>query len=723
LAGTIPVLAVPEKSIKNVVGPNMELDTPLEEIKRIGSFFKKKLEKLRIFTIEDLLYHFPHRYEDLSSLTSIAKAKVGEKVFLRGKIVEIRGLKSLKRKIFLTKALVKDDSGMLEVIWYHQPYLTKTLKKGDELYLAGKLTWKKGRVFLSNPIFERAETNKELIHTGRIVPVYPETRGLSSRWFRKIFYFLLKKQKLKIEEILPSFLLRKEGLMERKRALFEIHFPSSLERAKSARERFSFEKLFLLQLKILSERKKLKKEKAFKIETDKKLLSSFIKSLPFELTLAQKKALVEILKDLRKESPMNRLLQGDTGSGKTVCAMYAILQTAKQNLQSVLMVPTEILAKQHFQAFLRFLKNFETRIGLLTSKEAQVFSLFYSLKISKEKMIKKIENGEIKILIGTHALLNEKISFQNLALVVLDEQHRFGVEQRAKLIKHSKERKKANFLPHFLSMTATPIPRTLALAFYGDLDFSILDEMPKGRQKVETKIVLPRERDKVYAFVREEIKRGKQIFVICPRIEGSQDDSEREEIKAVEKEFEKISKEIFPEFKCAMLHGKMKGKEKERVMKDMFEKKIDILVSTSVVEVGIDIPGATIILIEGAESFGLAQLHQLRGRVGRREEKGFCFLFLEKFSEKAYKRLKALLESENGLQLAEKDLKIRGPGEFLGQRQWGIPDVAMKALTNESLVKKAKERAKEILERDPELENYPLLKQKLEKMKEIVHLE
>ncbi len=697
----------------------MDIEIPLEKIKGIGEAFKKKLEKLKIFTLEDLLYHFPHRYEDLSQVVKISQVKVGEKVLIEGKIVEIKNLKSLKKKIFLTTALIKDDSGMIEAVWYNQPYLSKVLKKGQKHFFAGKVRRKAGKVFLSNPLFEKIDSKKEPLHTKRIVPIYPETKGVSSKWFRKIFYFLLKKQNLKIREILPSFLLRKEKLMERKRALLEIHFPTSLERAKLARERFSFEKIFLLQLKILSERKKLKKEKAFKIEIDKNLLLSFVKSLPFELTSAQKRVIVEILRDLKKETPMNRLLQGDTGSGKTVCAMAAILQVAKQNLQTVLMAPTEILAKQHFQTFWEFLRNFETKIGLLTRKEARVFGLFSSVKISKERMLKKIESGEIKILIGTHALLNEKISFKNLALIVLDEQHRFGVEQRAKLVRQSKQKEKG-FIPHFLSMTATPIPRTLALAFYGDLDFSILNEMPKTKAEVETKIVLPREREKVYQFVREEIKKGKQAIVICPRIEEKEG---KEEIKAVKKEFEKISKEIFPEFKCEMLHGRMSIKEKERIMKEMLERKIDILVSTSVVEVGIDLPKATIILIEGAESFGLAQLHQLRGRVGRREEKGFCFLFFEKFSEKAYKRLKALLESENGLELAEKDLKIRGPGEFLGQRQWGIPDVAMEALKNEELLKRAKERAKEILERDPELENYPLLKEKVEKMKEMVHLE
>lgn len=705
------------KNIKNVVGQNMDTETPVEKIKGIGPTLKKKLEKLKIFTLEDLLYHFPHRYEDLSKVVPISELKAGEKVLVEGKIVEIKNLQTLKKKMFLITALIKDESGMIEVVWYNQPYLSKLLKKGKEYFFAGKVMRKAGKVFLSNPTFEEKDSKKETLHTKRIVPVYPETKGISSKWFRKIFYFLLKKQKIRVCEILPFLLLKKEGLMERNRALLEIHFPTSLEKAKLARERFSFEKIFLLQLKILSERKKLQKEKAFKIEIDKNLLVDFVKSLPFELTSAQKRVILEILRDLKKETPMNRLLQGDTGSGKTVCAMAAILQTAKQNLQSVLMAPTEILAKQHFQTFWQFLKNFETRVGLLTSKEAQVFGLFYPVKIPKERLLKKIESGEIKILIGTHALLNEKISFKNLALVVLDEQHRFGVEQRAKLVKQSKQK---GFIPHFLSMTATPIPRTLALAFYGDLDFSILDEMPKGKGEVETKIVLPRERKKVYEFVRKEIKKGKQAFVICPRIEEKEG---KEEIKAVKKEFEKISKEIFPEFKCAMLHGKMKAKEKERIMREMLEGKIDILVSTSVVEVGIDIPKATIILIEGAESFGLAQLHQLRGRVGRREEKGFCFLFFEKFSEKAYKRLKALLESNNGLELAEKDLKIRGPGEFLGQRQWGIPDVAMEALRNEELLKRAKERAKEILERDPELKNYPLLKQKIEKMKEMVHLE
>jgi ATP-dependent DNA helicase RecG len=451
------------------------------------------------------------------------------------------------------------------------------------------------------------------------------------------------------------------------------------------------------------------------------LIKDFLKKLPFELTGAQKKASWQILKDLEKGRPMNRLLEGDVGSGKTIVAMIGALNVVKAGYQVALMAPTEILARQHFENFLKFLKDFNLKIGLLTSTESKIGKR----KIAKKEILKRILDGKVEILIGTHALIQKEVKFKNLALVIIDEQHRFGVEQRAKLISGE-----ARFIPHLLSMTATPIPRTLALTIYGDLDLSILDEMPKGKRKVITKIIKRKERKRICEFIKKEVKEGKKVFVICPRIEPKNKKALNEkdvlgwaEAKAVKKEYEKLKKEVFPDLKIAMLHGKMKTEEKEKVMRDFKNGKTDILVSTSVVEVGLDIPKATVMMIEGAERFGLAQLHQFRGRIGRGGEKSFCFLFTESPAKKTCQRLKALLESENGFELAEKDLKIRGPGNLFGSRQWGVPDLAMKSLTDVFLVEKTRNAAKEILEKDQELKNYPLLRERLNQFKREIHFE
>ncbi len=467
---------------------------------------------------------------------------------------------------------------------------------------------------------------------------------------------------------------------------------------------------------MLKEKMKIKSQKAPQIPMNIELIKSFVEKLPFQLTGAQKKAIWQILKDLEKGRPMNRLLQGDVGSGKTICAMAAALQVAKAGYQVAFMAPTEILAKQHFDSFLNFLKDFDLKIGLLTHGDCRIFSPIEK-RVSKKEMLQLVEKGKVDILIGTHSLIQENVKFKNLALAIIDEQHRFGVEQRAKLAKQS------GFFPHLLSMSATPIPRTLALTIYGDLDLSILDEMPKGRRKVITKAVSPLERQKVFEFIRKQVKKGRQVFFICPRIEPRENLETLAEIKAVKKEYEKLSKKIFPDLRVSMLHGRMKTREKEKIMKDFKEGKIDILVSTSVVEVGIDVPNATIMVIEGAERFGLAQLHQLRGRVGRSKYQAFCFLFTQSPSKKTAQRLEALMKCEDGFELAQKDLEIRGPGEIFGKRQWGLPDLAMGAITDIFLVEKTREAAKEILAKDPQLKNYPLLREKLKEFEKEVHLE
>jgi ATP-dependent DNA helicase RecG len=735
----------------------MNLSTPIEQIPRIGPQYQRRLKKLGIKTVQDLLFHFPYRYEDFSNLVPILEVKAGQKVCVQGKILEIGNSKTWKKRMILTQAILKDNSGSIKVVWFNQPYLINVLKEGNWVCLAGKAISDKYGLYLSSPAYEKInpESNiqypiSNLIHTGRLVPVYPETEGLSSRWLRFILKPILIQLKDKIEDPLPEIVRRENQLLPIKEALFQIHFPTSINLANRAKERFSFENLFLIELYVLKERLALKKEKATSIPLNLKIIQEFIKSLPFSLTLAQKRCAFQILKDLQKSRPMNRLLEGDVGSGKTIVAMIAALNVVKGGFQVALMAPTEILAKQHFKTFGQFLnpppllreklppdelkqKWWGVKIGLLTSEDCRIGKR----KVSKKEVLEEIKNGKIDILIGTHALIQENVKFGNLALVILDEQHRFGIEQRASLILRGSTRiaklKDAEIkIPHLLSMTATPIPRTLALTVYGDLDLSLLDELPKGRKKIITKVIQPAKRKEAYGFIRNEIKRGRQVFVICPRIEPTNNQQlttnnkkimSWAEVKAVKEEYEKLSKIIFPDLKVGMLHGRMKTEKKEKIMRDFRNGKIDILVSTSVVEVGIDIPNANLMMIEGAERFGLSQLHQFRGRVGRGEDQAYCFLFTDSPAKKTAQRLKALLLSENGFEIAEKDLEIRGPGEIFGKRQWGIPDLAMDSLKDVFLVEKTRNVAKELLEEDPELKKYPLLREKLEQFRKRIHLE
>ena len=728
----------------------MNLDTSIKEIPRVGPSFRKKLEKMGIKTAEDLLFHFPHRYEDFSNIRPISKVKLNESNCILGKILEIRNSRTWKKKMILTEAIVEDKTGAIKVIWFNQPYLIKVLRAGDVVCLAGKVSLGDKGVFLSNPAYEKIPNlskepgsraigklqipNSKLIHTGRIVPVYPETEGLSSRWFRYILKPLLQRFKNRTPEILPQKIIKKYHLLPRNQALWQVHFPDSLEMAERAKARFSFEELFLIELSVLRERLKLDKEKAPVIPINVELIKEFVNSLPFKLTDAQRKCAWQILKDMERNRPMSRLLEGDVGSGKTVVAVIAALNTTKAGYQVAFMAPTEILAKQHFGEVTKLLQPFKVRIALLTGKEDKIISQKLKneiLEISRNKLLDKARKGEIDILIGTHTLIQDKVKFGKLGLCIIDEQHRFGVEQRARLCQSYSGQ--AKVIPHLLSMTATPIPRTLALTIYGDLDLSILDEMPKGRKKIITKVVPPQEREKAYQFIRKRVKEGEQVFVICPRIESGNkkqevESNEREvlswaEAKAVKEEYEKLSKEVFPDLRVAMLHGRMKSKEKEKIMRDFKAERIDILVSTSVVEVGIDIPKATVMMIEGAERFGLAQLHQFRGRVGRSDLQSYCLLFTESHAKKTRQRLEAIVEAENGFELAQKDLEIRGPGSLYGTKQWGIPDLAMENLKNLPLVEKTREAAKSLLAEDPDLKNYPLLKEKLKKFIKRVHLE
>ena len=711
----------------------MNLSTSIENIKGIGPVFQRRLKKFGIKTIQDLFFHFPRRYEDFSNLIPISKLKINEVCTLQGKITYIKTSRSWKKRIYITEAIIEDKTGAIKAIWFNQPYLTKTLRADDSVFLSGKVTISKNGAYLSNPIYEKGDFSLDLTHTGRLIPVYPETVGLSSRWIRYILKPLLINLENQIKETLPEELLKEFDLMPIKKALWEVHFPSSLELSQKAQKRFSFEELFYIELFVLRERNRLNKEKSVSLPIKLEIIQDFVKSLPFKLTDAQKKSSWRILKDLERPRPMNRLLEGDVGSGKTVVAAMAALNTIKHGYQTAFMVPTEILSKQHFQEIAKLFSDFRINIGLLTGKQDQFRSKKLKnqvIEISRAKLLKKTLEGEIDILIGTHALIQDKVKFGKLGLVVLDEQHRFGVEQRAKLCRSH------NMVPHLLSMTVTPIPRTLALTVYGDLDLSLIDELPKGRKKIITKTVKPNQRKETYEFIRQEVEKGRQVFVICPRIEGNNKNEELSEakmswakVKAVKDEYEKLNKEIFPDLKIGMLHGKMTPKEKENIMSAFGRSavggrdRIDILVSTSVVEVGIDVPNATVMMIEGSERFGLAQLHQFRGRVGRGEHQSYCLLFTDSSSSKTHQRLNALIKSENGFALAEKDLEIRGPGDFSGTRQWGIPDLMMSSLKDISLVEKTRESAKQILIQDPQLKNFPQLREKLDRFRQRIHLE
>ncbi|MDD5098279.1 MAG: ATP-dependent DNA helicase RecG [Candidatus Pacebacteria bacterium] len=706
----------------------MNLKTPVGEIPHIGDAHRKRLKKLGISVLSDLLYYFPREYRDYSKIQKIRDIKNNEDVCIQGKVLGIEQDRAWAKKISITKAIIQDDSAAIQVVWFNQPYLINYLKKDEELILAGKTTIKNGRLQLVSPTLEKISL-KDTTHLGRIAPIYSETKGITSRWLRHIIKPILLSIKDNFPETLPQEIIDKHGLLSLKESLYQIHFPDKLENAERAKERLSFEQLFLICLFNLKKRLELRKEKAPAIPINLDIVKRLIESLPFNLTDDQRKCTWQILKDMEQGIPMNRLLQGDVGSGKTVVSAIASINAVKAKNQVVLMAPTEILVKQHFKTIFNLLKDFNINIGLLTGKEDKYYSKKLktdTIEISRKRLLEKTEKGEIDILIGTHALISpmnkrktkneDKVKFKSLGLIIVDEQHRFGVKQRASLSPKNKEK-----IPHLLSMTATPIPRTLALTIWGDLNLSIIEEMPKGRKKIITEIITEEKRLETYNFIEKEAKSGRQIFVICPRIEIEEDSTL--ELKTVKEEYEKLSKNVFPNLKIAMLHGKMTSKEKDKTMKDFRSKKFDILVSTSVVEVGIDIPNATVMMIEGSDRFGLSQLHQFRGRVGRAEHQSYCFLLTDSKSQKTDKRLKAMIKYDSGFKLSEVDLRLRGPGDFFGVRQWGLPDFAMSFLGDTKAIAKAKESAEEIIKSSPSLEKYPSLKARVESFEEKVHLE
>lgn len=718
------------------------LETAVQELPKVGAAYAKKLKKFGITTVQDLLFYFPQRYDDFSEIITIksARAKLGETVCVQGRVTAIENTASFYKRTAVTEAIIQDDTAEINVVWFNQPYIAKSFKEDDYISVAGKVAINQEGLYLSNPTYERIHEDSEredLTHTGRIVPVYAETRGLTSRWLRYIIKPLLWRFGEQIKETLPDDIIQKNKFLPIQEATWQLHFPDSFEHADAAKRRFSFEDLLLIQLHVLKEKAKLQHKKAPAFPMDEKLMKEFTDSLAFKLTDAQRKCAFQILKDLEKPFPMSRLLEGDVGSGKTVVAAMAALQVAKHGWQAAFLAPTEILAKQHFGSLCQLLKPFDISIGLMTGKDARIFRNGEPFEVSKKSFLGDLENGQVSIVLGTHSLIQKTVGFKNLGLAIVDEQHRFGVEQRSALLGKRKE------VPHLLSMTATPIPRTLALTIYGDLDLSLIDEMPKNRKKIKTVVVEPSRRQEAYNFIREEVQQGKGVFVICPKIEskaktdGATTASASSfvpqnysfagalaaEVKTVADEAKRLQKDVFPDLKVGMLHGKMKAPEKEKIMLEFKEGKIDILVSTSVVEVGVDVPRATIMMIEGAERFGLSQLHQFRGRVGRNDLQSYCFLLTTEVTQLNRKRLKAMEQFHTGFELAQIDLEIRGPGSLYGTQQWGVPDIAMEGLSNLILVEKTREAAKDILAHDPSLESHSLLKERLKHFQQKIHFE
>jgi ATP-dependent DNA helicase RecG len=636
----------------------MDLNSLVAEIPSVGPVYQKRLEKLGIKTAGGLLLHVPHRYLDFRTVLPISQTQVGEITTIRGELLAIKNQYTRLGKKFQI-AQVKDASGEIMVIWFNQPFLVRNIFPGENLSFSGKIDWFGRQKVLISPEYEKITGEKPLLHTGRLVPVYPETSGVSSKWLRqKIKYLLDTLNPKSIDPAIPV-----------------IHFPANLEEAEQARKKLAFAELLNLEINNLKRKSAWQKNMpAYKLKVDQPIVNRFIGSLPFKLTLSQQKSVKEILTDLQKPFPMNRLLEGDVGSGKTVVATIGAFLSFLNGCQSVYMAPTQILAEQHFNTLNNLLQSFKVRISLVTSET------------------KKIDLGRTDIFIGTHSLIRQKVDFKKVAFVVIDEQHRFGVEQRAELVRKTRGK---NIAPHVLTMTATPIPRTVALTLYGDLDLSTLTELPRGRQKTMTWIVPPQKRGKAYEWIKDQLSLIRcQAFIICPLIEESEKETMKD-VKAVTTEYLKL-KNTFAKFKLGLLHGRLKTKEKNRVLNDFRKRKIDILVSTPVVEVGIDIPAATMMVIEAAERFGLAELHQLRGRVGRGEKKSFCLLFGETKSSKALARLTALQKTVSGFELAELDLKLRGPGEIFGLKQHGFLDLKIASWQDLGLIQKAKTAAEKM---------------------------
>lgn len=710
----------------------VSLNTPITQLNRVGATAGKALARLGVKTAQDLLLYFPYRYDDFRRVVPVNELVEGEAVTIKVKLSNIAGRRSFKRKLTVTEALAGDDSGSVRIIWFNQPYIAKTLKTGDELYISGTVEKDMLGPKFNSPSFEKVKPGVAPAHTARLVPIYPLTKGVSAKQIRFLLSTIIDLAP-ELPEWLPPEVLDSEDLTPYANAVVGMHYPEDETEHKLAERRLKFDELLLIQMKAELARRERSALAAPHIAFREPEIKAAVADLPFTLTGSQKVAAWEIMKDLGNHQPaltsgrgrpMNRLLSGDVGSGKTVVAGLALYLAKLNGCQSTVMAPTEILAYQHFLT-LKKLFGDKFSIALLTNEYADFDGVVKNITHARQRkaLLSELASGHIDVIVGTQALLVDDVGFKNLGLVVVDEQHRFGVAQR-RLMKQ-----KVNLSgrsAHFLSMTATPIPRSLALVMFGDLDVSLIPELPPGRKPIASRLVPPSKRDVAYDFVRKLIKQGQQMFVVCPLIEQTAPGGEAGKVsgalekKTVMTEYEKLSKKIFPEFKVGYLHGKMKGEEKEKIMKDFKDNKTQILVSTSVIEVGVDVPNACVMLIEGAERFGLAQLHQFRGRVGRGDKQSFCFLFTDNYNPRTRERLEFFVAHDNGFALAEKDLELRGPGEVYGTEQSGLSDLKFARLTDEPLIAAARQQAHKLV---GDLKKYPAVNERVKQWESKVHLE
>lgn len=677
---------------------DFSLQTPLEYLSGVGSATIKLLHKLNLKTIGDLLSYYPRKYDDFSDICKINKLSLGL-MSIKAVIKQVNG-RYVRGGLHITEAIAEDDTGSVRLVWFNQPYRSNSIKHYQKYFISGVYELKNNRMLIVSPSIE-LESDLP-INTARILPIYRETKGLNSRQIRKLVSLSLKNLP-QIEETLPVDILKTQGLISRKSAITYKHFPKSIKQLNQANERLGFEELFELILSAQFSKSELQKCNGTLVKFNQSLAKKFTKSLPFKLTNSQKQIAWQIILDMQSGKIMNRLLEGDVGTGKTIVAVMSALMALNSGKQVALMVPTELLARQHYKTI--------TKIFASVGFEDTVLLLVSSLKKpQKDLAIQQISSGKPKFVIGTHSLIQEGINLNELALIIVDEQHRFGVAQRQKLLSNKGQ------MPHMLSMTATPIPRSLALTIFGELDISILTEKPSQQLPIETKLIHPNKRLETYNLIEQQLKIGRQAFVVCPVIE----ESEVLKVKSAKQTYNELTK-IFKDYKVSLLHGKQNSLDNQAIMKDFANKKIDILVATTMVEVGVDVPNASIMVVESPERFGLAQLHQLRGRIGRGKHQGYCYLMLSD-GNSVTSRLKALESTNDGFKLAELDLKIRGAGALYGTTQHGVLDLKIADFTDSKLISRARESALEFLSDPNNLLQYPYIRQRITKLQSVVHL-
>ncbi len=689
----------------------VHLATPIEKLTRVGKVTAQRFTYLGIHTVKDLLEHYPYRCEDYTTSINLNSLAEGATGTIQGTITSIQAKKTSKKRMLLTQATIENETGSIDIVWFNQPYIADTLSEGNTIAVSGTVTRSYKDWTMTNPTYEKVDEGNEHIHTGSIIPIYPLTAGITQKQIR----FLMHQALEAISEyplILPEEIRVEQNMPTKHEALRALHAPQSQDAYEQALTSLKFEELFIIQLLVLHSKKQSEKVPAPSIPFDEEGTKALVASLPFTLTDDQKRVAWQIIQDMHKKHPMNRLVQGDVGSGKTVVASLAALNAAHAGYQTVLMAPTEILALQHYQTITALFPD--KQVALLTSQYARMST---EEDISKKDIIQNIEKGDIPIVVGTHALIQKEVTFHALGLVIIDEQHRFGVEQR-KTLKTKEQQHKD--VPHFLSMTATPIPRTLALTLYGDLAIATIRQMPKNRKPIQTKYVLEQKRKDAYTFMKKQMDAGRQIFVVCPLIE----ESDALGVTSATQTYDLLRKTIFKNSRIALLHGKMKSKEKEEIMQSFKQHKTDMLVTTAVVEVGVDVPNATVMMIEGADRFGLAQLHQFRGRVGRGEHQSYCFLFSESNTPYTKERLTSFTQAPDGFAIAELDLQLRGHGNIYGTEQSGhMEHLHLASLSDTTLIEQAQTCAENLYEKDATLKKHPQLQKLVAKEIERLHFE